>query len=397
MHNTILEQSAPNMTDNYAEGINASGEAYGYAAEPDRLDGYAAVEWSPTGQATVLQSVGGIYSQANAINKAGETVGKAEVPSTGIWDAVEWSPTGQVTTLYSGGFGSSVANAINNAGRSVGFSEASYNGNVQVAMEWSPSGAPIYLQQWGGSYSTASAINNVGESVGYSDVASSGVRDAMLWSPSGQATVLQDVGGVGLSEAYAINDAGDILGISAIGPSPPFWFGAVEWSPSGQATVLQDVGGGNDMGLALNKTGEVVGYSSDSHTYSENTFAVEWSPTSGQATVLPNPLGEYSCADAINDNGQIVGDILSARGMSEAAEWSPSGKVRNLAPILGKGWTDTAAVGINNAGDIVGQGMYQGSMESFLLMHVGGATSNHYDLVDHNHLAASSLAAPHKS
>jgi hypothetical protein len=47
--------------------------------------------------------------------------------------------------------------------------------------------------------------------------------------------------------------------------------------------------------------------------------------------------------------------------------WSPTGKATNLGAILGSSWTDTYAVGINNSGDIIGNGYYHGVLNGFLL------------------------------
>jgi hypothetical protein len=58
--------------------------------------------------------------------------------------------------------------------------------------------------------------------------------------------------------------------------------------------------------------------------------------------------------------------------------WSPSGKATNLGAILGSAWGGTEATGINNSGDIIGTGFYQGSMSSFLLMHVSSASTDDY-------------------
>ena len=53
MYNLILEQNAPNTTDDRAVGINASGEAYGTAATGQGY--YSVLLWSPTGTVTVFQ------------------------------------------------------------------------------------------------------------------------------------------------------------------------------------------------------------------------------------------------------------------------------------------------------------------------------------------------------
>jgi hypothetical protein len=51
-------------------------------------------------------------------------------------------------------------------------------------------------------------------------------------------------------------------------------------------------------------------------------------------------------------------------------------------------------VGINDLGDIVGYGEYQGHIQAFLLMHVSGASSDRYDAVI-SHDGSAALAAAH--
>ena len=168
---------------------------------------------------------------------------------------------------------------------------------------------------------------------------------------------LQDVFGVVFSEANAINATGQSVGSSeTVGGD----YEAVLWSPSGQTTVLQDAGGaGDSYASAINYAGESVGYSDTTATVGGPTDAVLWSST-GQATVLQDAGGQgMSFANAINAFGQSVGYSYTASGY-EAVLWGPKGKARDLDNILGSAWSDTIAVGINNSGDIVGYGEYQG-------------------------------------
>ncbi len=159
----------------------------------------------------------------------------------------------------------------------------------------------------GEAYSLPNAINASGQSVGFSDAASS--YDAVLWSPSGKATVLQNARGGDNSRAFAINDAGQSVGFSATASGGS---DAVRWSPSGRATVLQDAGGqGDSTAFAINVSGQSVGYSYTASSY-------------------------------------------------DAVLWSPSGKATDLGAVLGSAWSDTYAVGLNNAGDIIGYGDYHG-------------------------------------
>jgi uncharacterized membrane protein len=70
-----------------------------------------------------------------------------------------------------------------------------------------------------------------------------------------------------------------------------------------------------------------------------------------EITQLPVPSGFTSTgASAINNSGEIVGSGLDATGVRIALCWEPMGQVMTM-PTLGG---DSAAVGLNEAGDAVG-------------------------------------------
>ena len=184
----------------------------------------------------------------------------------------------------------------------------------------------------------------------------------MLWSPSGEATVLTDAGGQGSSYAVAINVNGQSVGNSKTASGQE----AVLWSATGQPTVLMGVGSQGFSGaVAINASGQSVGFC----LTAKGEDAILWSP-SGEPTVLKDPGGEaVSAAVSINANGQSVGYAETANG-DEAVLWQPSGKATNLGGLLGPAWSDTQAVAINDVGDIIGYGEFNGAQRGFLLTPV---------------------------
>ena len=93
----------------------------------------------------------------------------------------------------------------------------------------------------------------------------------------------------------------------------------------------------------------------------------------------------------------MVGYVENSADVTTAMYWGARGHATNLNTILGSAWTDTVASGINNAGDIVGTGNYNGLMEAFELIRVkaaGAWTSTHYVESHDNVLAASAVHAP---
>ena len=103
---------------------------------------------------------------------------------------------------------------------------------------------------------------------------------------------------------------------------------------------------------------------------SEQTELFEWDALHG-LSILPM-LGAWSDVIDINDEGQIVG-LGSPTSPSEdatgvAALWD-DGAVYDLNDLIStdSGWILTEADSINNLGQIVGIGTYEGQMEGFLL------------------------------
>jgi probable HAF family extracellular repeat protein len=119
-----------------------------------------------------------------------------------------------------------------------------------------------------------------------------------------------------------------------------------------------------------------IGYSNTA----KGDDAILWGPKGKIAAVLKDPGGQgVEFALAMNDKGQSVGYAETAGGGTEAVLWQNSGKATNLDAILGAGWSDTRAVGINGLGDIIGYGHLQSGSQngtfSFLLTPSGAATA----------------------
>ena len=94
----------------------------------------------------------------------------------------------------------------------------------------------------------------------------------------------------------------------------------------------------------VNEAGEVVGYAGNR--------AFIW--RDGALTALPTLGGTAGMAEAINENGQIVGTstLTTPPTGGRAVLWE-NGRITDLTPVLGPGET-SAALGINDLGEIVG-------------------------------------------
>lgn len=139
----------------------------------------------------------------------------------------------------------------------------------------------------------------------------------------------------GNSEAMAINAAGQIVGSSSAGSADRH---AVLWEPSG---VIRDLGGSSSYAIDINASGLVIGGSGG--------HAVLWTP-SGVMQDLTEQLG-FTGVVAINDAGQIVGQITTSGGDSHAALYTPGTGLHDLGTLGGK---SSFVSGLNNRGQAVG-------------------------------------------
>ncbi|KGM39513.1 hypothetical protein JY96_04405 [Aquabacterium sp. NJ1] len=199
------------------------------------------------------------------------------------------------------------------------------------------------------SQSAAHAVNEQGVVVG-----ESGGR-AVVWR-SGQAEAL---GGAN-SSATGVNEGGVIVGNDGLS--------AGVWNGVGQFRQLSGGDGGAAKAVDINDTMAVAGAVLKNNTY----WAARWD-SEGNLTVLNTPAGTTaSTANAINNNGSIVGQVSYGLLGSPVATLWEDGQVLSLKDLLvnGGNWTLQYAYDINDAGQIVGLGTVNGQQRSFLLSPV---------------------------
>lgn len=247
----------------------------------------------------------------------------------------------------------------------------------------------------GGDRSSAADINNSGQVVGWSYTSGSQQEHAFLYSNGS----MKDLGTLGRDASYAtaINDSGQIVGdtADAEGWSHAFLYSGgsmMELIISGYSSRASDIdnsgrivgdvyafeekitgflysGGslinlGTFSGLTMNDLGQIAG------TVYTGSETIAYLYSGGKYIDLGSLGGRFAVASDMNDAGQIVGKGWNpAVSQGTRAFLYSSGSMIDLNNALadGAGWTLLEAKAINNRGQIVGIGTFNGQTRAFLL------------------------------
>lgn len=263
------------------------------------------------------------FSRGYGINDAGVIVGESDnnSPRPFRW---ENGTMIQLPALQAGLGG--VAHGINNAGVIVGISG---NGVTSRPTRWVSSGGDFTPQDLGSldglttTFGRAWAVNQAGAVVGHSRN-SSGTGRATLWQPGGG---IVEIGGFtsAFSEAMAINDSGLVVGASVNGVT------------SGGTSIRRPFLWDGTMMVDLGTLGRTFGDALD-----------------------------------INNAGWAVGFSTNISGSPQIAMLWRNGQAIDLNTLItpGSGWTLRSAEGINDLGEIVGYGTFQGQTLAFALVAI---------------------------
>ncbi len=176
-------------------------------------------------------------------------------------------------------------------------------------------------------------------------------------------TVINGLGGnTSPSAALAVNAAGEVVGYVCTSTGARRAFVR---SVAGILTDLGTLGGPTAVANAISDTGHVVGQA-DLASGQPRAF-LRRAGTS--VTIDLGTLGGGSSeALAVNNLGHVVGSSWTAEGGVRAFLWR-DGEMLDLRGFLPRAtpWSMTAASGINDAGVIVGTGLYQGRSLAFVM------------------------------
>jgi probable HAF family extracellular repeat protein len=253
-------------------------------------------------------------------NNLGQVVGVS--PSTN--HATLWK-NGQAIdlgTLSAGG--SSVAMGINDNGTVVGYDQTTTG--TTHAFRWTPSSGMKYLSDLGGGSSQATHINLHGEIVGWATDTSNRPRTVVWKSGKIYDLIIPDVDH---SKRNGVNDSGEVIAQNLVSNGTTLGL-IITSAGGGTIDVLPNFN--NNVATAINGPGTVVGYDFDSQgntrpfaCFNRNVFDLNTLiPKSAQTKWL------LQVAQGVNDQGQIVG-YGTYNGLSAAFLLTPTGAVQNAS------------------------------------------------------------------
>lgn len=320
-----------------------------------------------------------LSSQANAINDRGVVVGSITYNSAGTpRERAFWYAGGVRHFDFDGGSSpnmKSEALAINAAGCAVGWTQATDGASVYLA-GWKAADTCAFndslnLTHLGGANTAGQGINSAHLVVG---VSLTDTGDFHAFSMPLGTTAMTDLGvlsGGSNSTASAINEDGVSVGKSSSAT-------AVQTATRWEGGVPEDLGafpgapaGTESYALAINDldSPQIVGWSYGSPAGGLQHACIWQDGMMGDLGTLPG--GTKSEAFDVNDYGDVVGWARSADFFVYAMAWF-DGQIMDLNTVesVPAGWVLSEARGINNAGQIVGLGVFGGSGRAFLLTPV---------------------------
>ena len=301
----------------------------------------ASALWAvPSYQIFGLGNLGG-SATAYAINNNGVIVGTS-TNTQGDSRGFVWNGGGLIELAGLPGSLQQYANGINDSGVIAGSADG-------AAVQWQ-NGVPGTIGQGSGN---AMAINSSGQVAGMQN-------GQAFRTVGGRVQSLGTLAGGAWAAAYGINSAGEVAGYGE--DSSGNMVGFV--SQNGQLQQIGSLGGGSSYAMALNDAKQVAGHSTRADGHLEAFLYYN-----GTMTGLGTLGGVSSFAYGINQAGAVVGSSWTAGNTTMAAFLYANGQMRNLNDLVApnSGWQLLAAHGINDLGQIVGTGLYNGEQFAVLL------------------------------
>jgi probable HAF family extracellular repeat protein len=317
------------------------------------------------GIVTDLTTLGGTSASAVAVNDDGHAVGHSSIANDVATHAFLYEGTGLVDLGTLGG-AVSTAVAINQAGWVAG--SATVPSDLEEHAFLFNGSQMVDLGTLGGSFSTAVDVNAGGQVTGSSYLAGDLSAHAFLYSGG----VMGDLGSLGgsYSAAASLNDQGLVVGeASTNGDREVHAF----LYNNGSLVDLGTLGGSFSTAYTVNDAGRVAGDSTTPSDAAYHGFVYD----AGVLVDLGTLGGDYSSVRDLNNVGQVVGESADGNGDLHAFLWE-NGVMTDLNTLLpaGSDWELLSARLVNDVGEVVGVGLYQGQSEWFVLSLGEGQTNS---------------------
>src|SRR5689334_14499160 len=334
----------PNSSYVTVSALNQQGNVAGYFGDANGV--LHAFFWD--GLALDQGSLGGSSALAFDLNDFDQTTGYAY--AVGDVDFRAFLGAGRtLLDLGSLGGASSVGRSINNASAVTGYSFVSLT-SADFHAFVSRQGAMTDLGTLGGPTSAGVDINDNGEVAGDSDLAGGLSYHGFFHD----GVVMRDIGTLGgtFSSVIDLNNLGQVTGSARTAAEEDH---AYLYS-GGSILDLGTLGGNFSIGYAINDAGVVAG---DSALAGDLVQGFVWNQ--GVMTSVGHLGSQFSSVWGLNNSNHVVGVSSDAQGVSRPFLWR-NGSLLDLNTTLpaGSGWVLDAAYFINDAGQIVGTGLYQG-------------------------------------
>ncbi len=324
------------------------------------------ISWGQAYVVTGLE-VGGWSSAATAVNNVGQVVGYRQATVGSRPQAFVWE-NGRTTWLTVPGSVGTLARDINDAARVVGAAQYTFP-DRSAAVAWE-GGVAFHLPEPNWPLprgSEAVTVNRDGQAAGNSWHTVQHPHGG--WRTVSRAIAWPREGGFRLADFYDFlsstvggsNDHGDIVGQNENRATNELE--AFVWR--GQTITGFGFGSREHHATGITEAGRVVGW-----YLWDYDRAFWWQDGSGgDLGLLPGGVG--SRAHAINEGGLIVGETIYWGGLTTPCLWR-SGQVVALESLIDPraGWRLLAASDVNDRGQIVGTGVYEGFVRPYLMTPV---------------------------
>ena len=222
------------------------------------------------------------------------------------WPAMQYRIT-MLADLPGPGLPTCRPEEISDDGTAVGRSFGAAEQGLQAVL-WNGTGTVVHLGELpGGNHqSYGYGVNSIGHAAGYCIVSVGGqaVGQAFLWTPQAGMIGLGDLPGSLVDSAgYAINDDDHIVGVSLSSNGNEGFL----WTSESGMVGLGDLPGGQfiSVPMDINNSDQVVGWSVSDEA--DEVFI--WDAQNGMRSLGHTPTGGIAYTAAINDAGQVAGDL----------------------------------------------------------------------------------------